>query len=146
MLAVFKATAPPQNLLKNTLETKVLFCSALKKHKPCLLIVPSKLRPWKDCIRTTKRVGAIGIVIMAAFATLGLRAPPRPLRSTRPRFRLETIVIMAATGYHVRKIETWARPPVTMVKRRGILLTNVSSPASQKNSIGLGVLLVNSWC
>ena len=84
-------------------------------------------------------------VAIAAPAAPGLRALPRPLGSTPPRSRLETIVIMAITGKRVKKIGTWAKPLVTIVTRRGILLTNVLSPTSQKNSISLGNFLVGDW-
>ena len=137
MLAVSRATAPPWNLSKNTPGTKVFFCSAPKRHKPCLLIIPSELRPRKDRKKTTRRVGGIKIVTLAAPAAPGLKAPPRPLRSTQPRLWLEMIVIMAATSQRIGKIRTWAWPPVTIITRKSILLTNVLCLTSLKTSIGL---------
>ena len=143
MLAASGATAPFSNLPRIIPGTKAPFRSALTRHKPCLLIALSLPRP-RNLARTTKKVGAIGIVAIAALTAVGLRASPRPLGSTQPRLRLKTIVIVAATGQY--KIETWAKPPITMVTRKSILLTNVLSPASQKTSISLGNLLVGDWC
>ena len=146
MLAVPRAIAPPQNLPKNTPRTKVPFCSALRRHKPYLLIIPSKLRPRRDCAGTTRRVGTIEIVAIAAPVAPGLKAPPRLLESIWLRRRLKTIVIVVATGQRNEKIRTWARPPFTTVTRKAILPTNAQSSASQKTSIGLGNLLVGDWC
>ena len=96
MLPALKATAPPQNLPRIIPGTKTPFCSAPKRHKPCLFIVSSELRPWRDHAKTIRRVGTIRIVAITAPAASGLRALPRPLESTWPRLRLE--IIVAATS------------------------------------------------
>ena len=145
MLAAPGAIASPQNLPRIILRTKVLFCSAFTRHKPCPLIALSPTRP-RDFAGTTRKVGAIEIVAIAATPALDLRASPRLLRSIRPKPQLEIIMIVAVTGHHIRKIGTWARSPITIVTRRGILLTNASSPTSQKTSIGFGNLLVGDQC
>ena len=144
MLAVPGATAPPQNLQKIIFETKTLFSSVLTRHKPCLLIAPKLPRP-RDLTRTTRRVGAIETIAIAAFAALGLRVLPRPWESTQLRPRLKTIAIEVAAGQRVIKIRTWARPPVTTITRKVILPTNALSFASNKTSIALGNLLVGAW-
>ena len=144
MFAAPKATALPQIISRITPRTETSFCSALIRHKPCLLIASSPPRA-KDLARTTRKVGAIEIVAIAVLVTLDFRALSRLLRSIRPRSRLKTIVIVAATGQRVGKIGTWARPPITTVTRRAILPTNALSLVSQKTSIGLGNLLVGDW-
>ena len=144
MLAAPRATAPPWNLPKITPGTKAPFCSAPKKYKLCFLIVSNKLKPQRDRVGTTKRIGTIKIVAIAASAPLGLRALPRPLGSAQPRSRLEMIV--AATSQRIGKIGTWAGPPVTIVTWKAILPTNALSPVSQKISISLGDLRVGEWC
>ena len=146
MLAVLKATAPPWNLPKNTSGTEILLRSAPRRHKPFLFIVPNKLKPWKNCAGTTKKVGAIRIVVIAVPMAPGFTAPSRPLRSTRPRPRLETIVIVVAIGQRNKEIRTWARPPNTTIIKRAILLINALSSASQKTSTGLGNFFVGDWC
>ena len=144
MLAASKATAPPRNLPNITPRTKAPFCSAPKRHKLCLLIVLSELKPQKDRARTIRRVDTIAIIAIAALAALGLRAPSQPLGSTPPRPRLKMIVVV--TSQRVGKIGTWAKSLVTTVIRKAILPTNALSSASQKTSIGLGDLLVGDWC
>ena len=71
MLAAPRATAPPQNLLKIIPGTKTSFRSATRRHKPCLLIILSKLISLKNRAGTTKR---IGIIKMVAIATPRLQA------------------------------------------------------------------------
>ena len=145
MLTALRAITPPQNLPKITPKTKASFCSVFPRHKLCLLIAPSSPRP-RNLAGTSKRVDVIGIVAIAAPAAPGLKVPPWPLESTWPIPRLETIVIVAAIGQYVEKIRTWARPPLIIVTRNGILLTSAPSPTSQKTSIGLGDLHVGDWC
>ena len=144
MLAVLEATAPPQNRSSITPGTKAPFYSALTRHETCLLIALSPQRP-KDVIRTIRKVGAIKIVAISAPATLGLRAPPRPLGSIQPSYWFNKIVIVAATGQHVGKIKTWAEASVIIVTRKAILPINTLSLASQKTSIGLDNLFVGDW-
>ena len=144
MLAASEATTLPWNLPKIIPGTKAPFCSAPKRHEAYLLIIPSELKPWRDRARTIRRVGTIEIVAITAPTTPSLKAPPRPLRSTRPRLRLE--IIVAATSQCVGKLEIWAGPPVTIITRKTILLTNAISLTSQKTSISLGNLLVGDWC
>ena len=139
-----KATTPPQNLLRITPGIEAPFHSAPRRHKPCLLIVPSKLRPHRDRTGTIRRVGTIGIVAIAAPVAPGLKASSLPLGSIRPRPRLEMIV--ATTSQRVGKIGKWAGPPITTITKRAILPTNALSPACQKTSIGLGNLVVGDWC
>ena len=144
MLTSPKATALPWNLPKITPGTKVLFYSAPKRHKLCLLIVLNKLRFRRDRAKIIKKVGTIEIVTIAAPAVPSLRAPSQPLELTRLIPRLE--IIVATTSKCVKKIGTWAGPLVTTVTRRAILPTNALSPTSQKTSIGLGNFLVGDWC
>ena len=139
MLATPETTASSQNLSKITSKTKASFRSAAKRHKPFHLIATSPSRP-KDLAKTTRRVGAIGIVAIAAPATLGFMAPPQPLGSTQSKFPLE--MIMLATSQRIGKIGTGAGPLVTTVTKRAILPTNALSPTSQKTSIGLGNLFI----
>ena len=80
MLAAPGATAPPRNLPRITSETKAPFRSAPRRHESCFLIAPILLRP-KDLVKTTRKIGAIRIVAIAALAALGLRVPFRPLGS-----------------------------------------------------------------
>ena len=75
-----------------------------QKDKPCVFIVLSELRPWKDRAGTIRRVSTIEIAAIAAPTAPGLRAPPRPLGSAQPRPWLE--MIMAATNQHVGVIGT----------------------------------------
>ena len=145
MLAAPRATALPQNLPKIIPGTKAPFHSILTSHELGFLIVPSLPR-LRNLTRTTRRIGAIRIVTIAAPAAAGLKASPWSLRSTQPRSRLETIVIVAATGQRIRKIRIWVRSPIIIIIWRDILLTNVLSPVSQKTSIGLGDLLIGDWC
>ena len=145
MLAALGATAPPQNLLKIIFGTKTPFCFALTRHKPCLFIALNPAIP-RDLAGTTRRIDLIGIIAIVAPAILGLRALPWALGSTQPRLQLKTIVIVAATGQCVGKIGTRAGPPITIITKSGILLTNILSPVSLKTSIDLGNLLVGDWC
>ena len=145
MLAAPRATALPWNLPRIIPRTKTPFRSTITRHKPCLLITPSLPR-LKNLAGTTRKVGAIRIVAIATSVALGLKAPPRSLGSIRPRPRLKTIVIVAATGQRIRKIKTWAKPFVTIITKRGILLTSAPTITSQKTSIGLGNLYVDDWC
>ena len=140
MLATTRATAPPRNLPEITRGTKVPLRSAHRRHEPCLFIALSSPRP-KNLVGTTRKIGTIGIIAIAAPAALGLRAPPRPLGPTQPRPRLK--IIVAATSQRIEKIGTWAGPSVTTVTKKAILLTNALSPVSEKTSIGLGNLLVD---
>ena len=144
MLTVPGATAPPQNLPKDTPGTKVLFCSPTRRHKPCFPIVLSELKPRKDRAETTRGVGVIKIVAIAAPAALGFRALSRQLRSSQPRLRLK--MTMIAINQYDEKIKTWARPLVTIVTRRAILPTNTLSLRSQTTSIGLCDFLVSDCC
>ena len=144
MLAIPKATALPQNLPRITPGTKAPFRSAPKRHKPCLFIVLNKLKPWRDRVGTTRKVDTIGIVAIAAPVALGLSTLPWLLGSIQPRPRLKMIV--AATSQCVKKIRTWAKPPVTIVTRKAILPINALSPLSQKTTIAFGNLLVGDWC
>ena len=144
MFAALKATTPPQNLPRITPGTKAPFCSAPRSHESCLLIVSSELRPWKDRAGTIKRISTIGTVAIAAPAASGLKALLRPLRSSRPKPRLE--MIMAAIKQRIGKIGTWGGPPVTTVTKKALLPTNALSSASPKTSIGLGNLLIDDGC
>ena len=54
-------------------------------------------------------------------------------------------MIMAATSQRVRKIGTWARPPVTIVIKIAISPTNALTLVSQKTSIGFANLFVGNW-
>ena len=144
MLAAPEATAPPQNLPRITSRTKAPFCSAPKRHEPCLFIFSSKLRFRRNRAGTIKRVGTIIIVAIAASAAPGLKALLQPLGSTQPRPCLKMIV--AASSQCIGKIGTWARLPITTVTRRAILPTNALSPTSKKTSIGLSNFLVADWC
>ena len=144
MFAAPKTTTLPQNLPRTTSGTKTLFRFAPKRHKPCLLIVSSELRSWRDRAGSIRRVGTIKMVAIAASAAPSLRAPPRLLGSTQPRPRLK--IIVAATNQHVGKIGTWARTPVTTITRKPIFPINALSLASQKTSIGLGDFFVGDGC
>ena len=144
MLAAPEATILPQNLPKIIPRTKTPFCSALKKHEPCLLIVSSELRLRRNRIGTIRRVGIKRIIAIAAPVASSLSGLPRPLGLTRPRPRLR--MILAVTSRYVGKIRKWAKPFITTIIRRAILQTNALSPASQKTSIGLGDLVVGDWC
>ena len=143
MLAAFGVTAPPWHLSRITFGTKASFCFAFKRNKPCFLIVPSLPRP-RNFAGTTKKIGAIGIVAIAAPAALGLWALPQLLWSIQARPRLE--INVTATGQRVKKIKTWSGLLVITVTRKNISLTNVPSFTTKKTSIGLGNLLVGEWC
>ena len=142
MLTAPRASVLLQNLSKNTPGNKVLLRFALKRHKPWLLIIPSELKPRRDCAGTTRKVSAIKIVAIAALVASGLKILPWPLRSTWPRPRLKTIVIVAAVRKRIEKIRTWARSPVITLIRRAILPTNALSSVSQTTNIGFANLLV----
>ena len=144
MFATPSATALPQNLPSITPGTKAPVHSSLTRHKPCFFIAPSPSR-LKNLVKTTRKIGAIGIIAITAFAVLGLRAPPRLLGSKRPRSRLKTILIVVATGQRIGKIRTWAKLLVTIITRRSILQTSASSRTSQKTSIRLGNFHIDEW-
>ena len=122
MLAVSWATILPQNLAKNTTMTKVFFYSALRRHKPYRFLIPGKMRPWKDRGGTTRRIGGIKMVAIAASAAPGLRALSGRLESTRPKPQLE--IIVTTIGQRDKKIKTWIKPPVTIITNKAILPTN----------------------
>ena len=146
MFAAPGATAPPWNLLKITPRTGSPFCSTPKRHKLCLLIFPNELRPWRDRAKTSRKISAIEIVVIATLAAPGVRIPPGLLESAQSRLWLETIIIVAAIGQHVEKIRTRAKPFFTIVTGRAILPTNTLSPTGQKTSISLGNLFVDECC
>ena len=145
MFAAPRDNGLSRNLTKITPGTEASFRSPLTRHKLCLLIAQSAPRP-RDLARTTKKVGAIEIVAIAASTALGLTASPWPIGLTQPRFRRKTIMILATTGQRVGKIGTWAGPPIIIVTKTSISLNNLPSPASQKTIISLGDLLVGDWC
>ena len=115
---------------KNHMGTKASFRSATRKHEPCFFIASSPPRP-RDFSRTTRKIGSIKILAIAGLTGPGLRTLPRPPGLMQPRPRLETIVIVAATGQCNEKIRTWARPYIITVTSKAILPTNAPSPTNQ---------------
>ena len=123
-----------------TIKAPIPFTSSLEKHEFCLLFALSILRPQKDLVKTTKRINAIDKLIMV-LVDLDLKALPCPLRSTQVRLHLQ--IIVTATGYYSKRPGTWIKLPVTIITKKGILLTSALSPTSQKTSISLGNLHIS---
>ena len=146
MLAVLKAInllLRRTNALKQRFSTGTL--PSFKSLDPIFLNVLRIPRPWTGLGRTIKTIVAIEkVVVIVALMAQDLQALPQPPESTQLILFLGMIEI--ATGHRSRRTKTWFKLLVTIIIRKGILLTSALSPTSKKTSISFGNLHVGDWC